>query len=353
MPVAETTELKLRKSGALKYELLLLIVSVIWGSAFAAQQIGMQRGLGPMTFNGWRFALGSLALVPVIFWRKKITGRARVAGKLPYMGSVAAGIFLFAAAGFQQIGLQYTSSANSGFITGFYILFVPLIGIFFGHRATNSLWGAILVCLAGLYLLSVSEDFVVSKGDLLTLICAVLWACQILVIDHVAGKGDPIQIALLQFAICAVLSLAAGVLFENCTFSQIQAAWGAIAYAGIMSVGIAFTMQVVCQKRCSPGPAAILMSLEAVFAALAGYLVLNQTPTSRAMVGCGLILCGVLIVQLAPMRRNLKAATQPLQPEPNELHADNRRISVLALACHGASNDSVWSDKGESVEPLR
>ena len=269
------------------------------------------------------------------------------------MGSVAAGVFLFAAASFQQIGLLYTSSANSGFITGFYILFVPVIGMFFGHTASKSLWAAILVCLVGFYLLSVSEGFVVSKGDLLTVICAVLWACQILVIDHVAGKGDAIQIAFLQFAICAVLSLAAGLLFENCTFYQIQAAWGAIAYAGIMSVGIAFTMQVVCQKRCSPGPAAILMSLEAVFAALAGYLVLNQTLTSRAMVGCGLILCGVLIVQLAPMRRNLKAATQPLQPEANELHADNRRISVLALACHDASNDSAWGDKGEFVEPLR
>ena len=168
-----------------------------------------------------------------------------------------------------------------------------------------------------------------------------------------AGKGDPIQIALLQFAICTVLSLTAGLLFENCTFSRIQAAWGAVAYAGIMSVGIAFTMQVVCQKRCPPGPAAILMSLEAVFAALAGYLVLNQTLTSRAMVGCGLILCGVLIVQLAPLRTNLKLATQPLQRGASELRADNRRIAVSALACHDASNDSVWNGKEESGERIR
>ena len=298
MPVAATSESKLSKSGALKYELLLLIVSIIWGSAFAAQQIGMQEGLGPMTFNGLRFALGSLALIPVIIWRKKMAGDACEAAKLPYVGSAAAGVFLFAAASFQQIGLQYTSSANSGFITGFYILFVPVIGMFFGHKRPAASGCAILVCLAGFYLLSVSGNFAVSKGDLLTLICAMLWACQILVIDHVAGKGDPIRIAFLQFTICAALSLAAGLLFENCTFSQVKAASGAIAYAGIMSVGIAFTLQVVCQKRCPPGPAAILMSLEAVFAALAGYLILNQTLTGRAVAGCGLILCGVLIVQL-------------------------------------------------------
>jgi drug/metabolite transporter (DMT)-like permease len=303
MPVAATSESNLRKSGVLKYELLLLMVSIIWGSAFAAQQIGMQKGLGPMTFNGLRFAIGCLALIPVIIWRRKTTGHARAEEKLPRMGSAAAGVFLFAAASFQQIGLQYTSSANSGFITGFYILFVPVIGMFFGHKASKSLWAGILVCLVGFYLLSVSGDFVVSKGDLLTVICAVLWACQILIIDHVAGKGNPIQIAFLQFAICAVLSLAAGLLFENCTFSQIKAASGAIAYAGIMSVGIAFTLQVVCQKRCPPGPAAILMSLEAVFAAMAGYVILNQTLSGRAVVGCGLILCGVLIVQMVPMRR--------------------------------------------------
>jgi len=300
MPVTTTTESQLGRSGALKYELLLLVISIIWGSTFVAQQIGMQKGLGPMTFNGLRFALGCLVLVPVVVWRRMTTGRVRAEGKMPWMGSAAAGVFLFAAASFQQIGLQYTSSANSGFITGLYILFVPLIGMFFGHKASGSLWGGILVCLIGFYLLSLTGDFAVSKGDLLTLICAMLWACQILVIDHVSCRGDPIRIAFLQFAVCAVLSAASGLLFEHCTFPQIAASSGAVAYAGIMSVGIAFTLQVVCQKRCPPAPAAILMSLEAVFAALAGYLILHQTLTGRAIAGCGLILCGVLIVQLAP-----------------------------------------------------
>jgi drug/metabolite transporter (DMT)-like permease len=300
---------KNKGKGVFKYELLLLLMSMIWGSTFVAQQIGMEKGLGPMTYNGLRFALGCIALFPVILWRKKSLPPAEEGARLPYKGSLFAGLFLFAAAGFQQIGLQYTSSANSGFITGFYILFVPLIGMFFKHRAPRSLWAAIVVCLIGFYLLSVTEAFTVSKGDVLTLICAVLWACQILVIDNVASKGDPIQIACLQFAFCAVLSALSGLLFEHATFSQIKDASGAIAYGGLMSVGIAFTLQVVCQKRCPPAPAAIIMSLESVFAAIAGYVVLHQTLTGRGILGCCLIFAGVLIAQLVPMM--CKGKTKP------------------------------------------
>jgi drug/metabolite transporter (DMT)-like permease len=289
--------------GVFKYELLLLLMSMIWGSAFVAQQIGMEKGLGPMTFNGLRFALGCLSLIPLLLWRKKNLPAADRETKLPYKACLGAGLLLFTASALQQIGLQYTSSANSGFITGFYILFVPVLGIFLGHKARKSLWVGILVCLIGFYLMSVTGNFVVSKGDWLTLLCAAFWACQILVIDHAAGKGDPIRIAFLQFTVCAVLSILSGLIFEHCTFEQIKAASGAIAYAGLMSVGVAYTLQVVCQRHCPPAPSAIIMSLEGVFAAIAGYLVLNQILTVRAMIGCLLILVGVLIVQLMPMMR--------------------------------------------------
>ena len=293
--------------GVFKYELLLLLMSMIWGSAFVAQQIGMEKGLGPMTFNGLRFTLGCVSLIPLILWRKKHLPASDWEAMLPYKACFGAGLFLFAAAALQQIGLQYTSSANSGFITGFYILFVPVLGMFFGHKARMSLWAGMLVCLIGFYLMSVTGNFVVSKGDWLTLVSAVFWACQILVIDHAAGKGDPIRIAFLQFAVCAVLSVLAGLIFEHCTFDQIKVAYGAIAYAGLMSVGVAHTLQVVCQKHCPPAPAAIIMSLEGVFAAITGYLVLNQTLTGRALIGCVLILSGVLMVQLVPMMRRRKA----------------------------------------------
>jgi len=292
-----------RAEGVFKYELLLLLASMIWGSTFVAQQIGMQKGLGPMTFNGLRFALGCLSVIPVILWRKKNLAPANAAASPPYMGSLFAGLVLFAAAAFQQIGLQYTSAANSGFITAFYILFVSVLGMFLGRKIQKSLWVAILICLVGFYLLSVKESFQVSKGDWLTLICAVLWAVHILVIDNIAGRGDSIQIACLQFAVCAILSGLCGLLFEHCSWSQIKAASGAVAYAGFLSVGVAYTLQVICQKRCPPAPAAIIMSLEAVFAAIAGYLVLNQILTRRAILGCFLILSGVLLVQLAPMMK--------------------------------------------------
>ena len=284
-------------------------MSMIWGSAFVAQQIGMEKGLGPMTFNGLRFTLGCLSLIPVMLWRKRYLPQIEASEKtrLPIKGSLIAGVFLFVAASFQQIGLQYTSSANAGFITGLYLLFVPLIGMFFGHKAKWSLWAGIAVSLVGLYMLSITEkSFAISKGDGLILICAVLWAGQILVIDHVANKGDAIQIAFLQFVVCAVLSSISALFFESCTFAQFQAGSGAVAYAGLMSVGVAFTLQVICQKRCPPGPAAIIMSMEAVFAALAGYLVLNQLLSVRGLFGCALILCGMLIVQLVPIMRKRK-----------------------------------------------
>jgi drug/metabolite transporter (DMT)-like permease len=289
------------RKSTLKYELLLLVMSIIWGSTFVAQQIGMAQGVGPMTYNGLRFALGCLSLLPVILWRKKYAAPAEGGAKLPVLGSLFAGLFLFGAASFQQIGLQYTTSANSGFITGFYILFVPLLGLFLGQKVPKSLWVSIPVCLFGFYLLSVTSEFKISKGDVLTLFCAALWACQILVIDRIARQGDALQIAALQFGLCALLSVLSGLFFEYCTLNQIKAASGAIAYGGLMSVGIAFTLQVICQKRCPPAPAAIIMSLEAVFAAIAGYLVLNQELTVRAILGCVLIFVGVVMAQVLPL----------------------------------------------------
>lgn len=300
----------MKRDGVFKYELLLLLLSIIWGGGFAAQQIGMQKGVGPMTFNALRFALGAIALVPVMAWRQRVlAGTASPNAKFPLKGSLIAGFFLFAAAGLQQIGLQYTSSANSGFITSLYVLFVPLIGLRLRIKTAGSLWIGILICLAGFYLLSVTDAFRVGRGDVLTLACAVLWACQILMIDHIAGKGDPIKIACLQFAACALLSGLTAVISESVTPDQIRAAGGAIAYAGLGSVAIAFTLQVICQKRCPAAPAAIIMSLEAVFAAIAGYLILDQRLSTRGIIGCALILAGVLFVQCAPLL--LKRDPQP------------------------------------------
>lgn len=292
--------------GAVKYQLLLLLCSLIWGSAFVAQQKGMEQGLGPMTFNGLRFTLGALCLLPLILWRGRNNPAHRLARKeFPRIACIGVGLLLFAASALQQTALKTTTPANAGFITAFYILFVPLIGLFFGHRTNKSLWFGILICLIGFYFLCVTGSFVVAPGDWLTLLSAVIFAGQITAIGHIAGKGDPIRMACLQFSVCAVLSLLTGLLFEQATLAQIQSAVWPLAYAGLISIGIAHTLQVVCQKHCPPAPSAMIMSLEGVFAAIAGYLLLHQTLTSRALTGCALILAGVLIVQLLPMRKRV------------------------------------------------
>jgi drug/metabolite transporter (DMT)-like permease len=292
--------------GRLKYELLLLLCSIIWGSALVAQQIGMAQGLGPMTFNGLRFSLGVIFLLPFILWRKKKKPASPDSAPFPYKTCIAAGILIFAAAALQQTALQTTSCANAGFISGFYILFVPLIGILLRQKVSNTLWAGILTCLIGFYLLSVTGTFVVSQGDWLALLCALIFAGQITVIGHAATKGDALHISCLQFSVCAVLSLITGLLFEHSTLAQIKSTSAALAYAGLLSIGIGHTLQVVCQKHCPPAPAAIIMSLEGVFAALAGYLILHQSLTPRALLACALILAGVLIAQLPP-KRNHKA----------------------------------------------
>ncbi|MHC4885547.1 MAG: DMT family transporter [Planctomycetota bacterium] len=288
----------------LKYEFLLLLMSALWGSTFVAQQIGMERGLGPMTFNALRFALGCLSLIPVMRWWDR-RAPAPAEHRFPLRGSLVAGLFLFAAAGFQQVGLLYTSSANAGFITGLYMVLVPIGGLWLGHRAGRSLWVGVALAVAGLYLLSITDELSMGRGDLLCLICAFLWTGQILVIDRIAKHGRPIRIAFLQYVVCALLSGIGALLFETASWSAVAAGAGAVAYAGILSVGVAFTLQIICQKHCPPGPTALIMGLEAVFAAITGYLVLDQGLTPRALVGCILIFCAILTVNLVPivMRR--------------------------------------------------
>lgn len=286
------------RSRPTKHEMGLLVMAMLWGMAFVAQRIGIDAGLQPMTFNALRFALGCLSLIPLMLWRGTTLwprGDKRV-----MRPSILAGLFLFAAAGAQQSGLAFTSAANAGFITGFYILFVPLIGLALGQRAPRGLWAGIAVSLIGFYFLSVSSSFVVAKGDWIVLLGAALWAGQILTIDHVAKDNDPLQIAFYQFVVCAVLSTIAAVIFEPFSSKAIIAGAGAIAYAGIVSVGIAFTIQVFCQQKCSPSRAAVIMSLESVFAALSAYWILGETLGPRAIMGCALIFAGTIIVQLSP-----------------------------------------------------
>jgi drug/metabolite transporter (DMT)-like permease len=222
-------------------------------------------------------------------------------------GGLIAGLVLFCGASFQQVALVYTTAGNAGFITGLYVVFVPILGIALGHRAHAGTWIGAALAGVGLYLLSVVGPFTISPGDLLVLIGAIFWACHVHLIGWLSPRQDPVKIAVLQCAACAVLSLLTAVAVEHNTVRSYWSAAIPILYGGLLSVGVAYTLQVVAQKRAKPAHAAIILSLEAVFAAVGGWFFLGETLGPRAIVGCVLMLCGMLISQLWPVRLHATA----------------------------------------------
>lgn len=296
-------------SETLKSDSLLLLTAVIWGFAFVAQRVGMEY-VGPFGFNGVRFALGCLVLLPFLFRNGMRDDRASsrdldLFSRVSLGGGLLAGFVLFCGASFQQVALVYTTAGNAGFITGLYVILVPIIGIALGHRTYAGTWIGAALAAAGLYLLSVVEQFTISPGDLLVLIGAFFWAGHVHLIGWLSPRQDPLKIAFLQFAACAALSLIVAGGIEQNTASKYMSAAIPILYGGVLSVGVAYTLQVVAQKKAKPAHAAIILSLEAVFAAIGGWVVLGETMNGRAMIGCVLMLCGMLMSQLwrAPLKR--------------------------------------------------
>jgi drug/metabolite transporter (DMT)-like permease len=285
----------------LKSNLLLLLAAFIWGFAFVAQRAGMEF-LGPYTFNAARFTLGSLSLIPflILSQKKKFEKKTFLPlnnKKLLY-GGLSAGILLFLGATFQQSGLVYTNAGKGGFITGFYIILVPILGLFVKQKTDLSTWLGALVALVGLYFLGVDSKLNINPGDVLVFIGTFFWAIQILIIGYYSSKVNSFQLAFLQFVICALLSFTAAIFTETISFQNILFAYLPILYAGIFSVGIAFTIQVVAQREAHPANAAIIMSLEAVFAVLGGWLILNESIALRGIFGCFLMLVGMIVSQL-------------------------------------------------------
>lgn len=285
----------------LKSDSLLLLTAGIWGFAFVAQRVGMKY-VGPFGFNGVRFALGCFVLLPLIIngFRKQKTPGMNASGMT---GGILAGLVLFAGASFQQIGMIYTMAGNAGFITGLYVVLVPILGIFIGRKTNTGTWIGAVLAAAGLYLLSVTEQLTIAFGDMLVLAGALFWACHVHIIGRFSPGNDSLKLAFTQYAVCSLLSLATAVFFENMSLSNYALAAVPILYGGIMSVGVAYTLQVVAQKEAHPAHAAILLSLESVFAALGGWLLLDEVLSPRAMAGCALMFSGMLISQLWRIRR--------------------------------------------------
>jgi len=285
----------------MKSNLLLLLTAVIWGFAFVAQRAGMEF-IGPFTFNTARFTLGSLSLIPLLLINRRRKFEKEIFlplndKKLLY-GGLSAGTVLFLGATFQQGGLVYTNAGKAGFITGFYIILVPILGLFINQKTSLLTWLGAIVAIVGLYFLGVDESFDINFGDVLVLVGAFFWAIQILVIGHYSTRVDPFQLAFSQFVVCAVFSFIAALISETIILQNILLAYLPILYAGLFSVGIAFTIQVVAQREAHPANAAIIMSLEAVFAVIGGWMILNESIPMRGLFGCLLMLIGMILSQL-------------------------------------------------------
>jgi drug/metabolite transporter (DMT)-like permease len=285
---------------------LLLLTAAIWGMAFVAQRAGMSH-VGPFTFNGIRFFLGALVLMPIIFHHNRRypqpPGKEAVLfTNLPLSSGLVTGGVLFFGASLQQIGMVYTTAAKGGFITGLYVILVPIIGLFFGHRPGWGSWLGSVLATIGLYLLSVNEDLTFDPGDLWVLAGAFFWAGHVLLIGHLSPRVDAVQLACAQFLVCSFLSSIVALVMESITLAGIRGGAIPILYGGLMSVGIAYTLQVVAQRDAPPAHASIILSLETVFAAVAGWVILNESLPFRAIGGCVLMLAGMLAVQLLPGR---------------------------------------------------
>ena len=268
--------------------------------------------MGPFTFNGIRFSLGALALAPFLLYRRnKGVGTASVNLKAYAFPIALTGLVLFAGASLQQVGIVGTTAGKAGFITGLYVILVPLLALLWGERTHLAHWMGALLAVIGLYLLSVRGGWVVSPYDMIVLAGAFLWAIHVHLIAKYAAPVGPVRLAMLQFAICGFLSLLTALLFEPISLSGIGDGLWAILYGSFLSVGLAYTLQVIAQRDANPSHAVIIMSLEGAFAALGGWLVLNEILAPRDMIGAGLMLLGMLISQFfgRPRLKAFKAST--------------------------------------------
>ncbi|MBN2638491.1 MAG: DMT family transporter [Bacteroidales bacterium] len=278
-----------------KANLVLLLTALIWGLAFVAQRAGM-KSMGPFAFNGIRFALGALSLLPLLWiqrFKKSTSSR-----KTLYTGGIITGLFLFAGSSFQQIGMVYTTAGNGGFITSLYVVLVPVLGLFWKQKVKIQTWSGALIALIGLYFLTVHEHLSLAFGDLLVLVSAFFFAAHVLVIGHFAPKTNILKLSVIQFTISAALSLIISAFTENTSWESVQITAIPLLYGGILSVGVAYTLQVFGQRNTPPAHAAIILSFESLFAAIGGIILLNEPISVQIAIGGLLMLTGAILSQI-------------------------------------------------------
>ncbi|MCC8138485.1 MAG: DMT family transporter [Clostridiales bacterium] len=290
------------KKTSMRSSLTLLLTAVIWGVAFVAQSVGMDY-VEPFTFSFTRCILGGLVLIPCIALMdrhkaKQEQNREGTDIRADAAGGVCCGIALFVASNLQQIGIQYTTVGKAGFITALYIVLVPVIEIFLGKKSGIRTWISVLIAVAGLYLLCITEDFSIGTGDILILLCAAAFSIHILIIDYFSPKADGVRMSCIQFFVCGILSGIAMLIFETPSIAAVRQAWLPIGYAGILSCGVAYTLQIIGQKGTDPTIASLILSLESVVSVLSGWLILHQRLSRKELLGCALMFLAIILVQL-------------------------------------------------------
>lgn len=287
----------------IKSSLILLLTATIWGVAFVAQSVGMEY-IGPFTFNAIRCVLGGLVLIPVILVlkKKKETGaenQEKEDKKTLWAGGIACGVILCIASNLQQFGIMEASVGKSGFFTALYIVMIPVIGIFIGKRPGIKLWFCVALAVVGMYLLCMKDgSFTIERADIMLLLCALAFSFHILVVDYFSPKVDGVKMSCIQFFVCGVLSAVGMLLTETPDISNIQAAWLPLLYAGLLSCGVGYTLQIVGQKGINPVIASLIMSLESVISALAGWVILGQVLSPKEILGCILMFVAIIITQI-------------------------------------------------------
>ena len=292
--------MKSMKKEQIKGSLLLFLAAIIWGVAFVAQSVGMDY-VGPFTFNCVRTLIGGLVLIPCI----AILNRGKVKKKTDFtekkrllLGGICCGVALTTGSTLQQFGIMYTTVGKAGFITAFYIIIVPILGLFLGKKCGLSVWISVVIALAGLYFLCITDGFSIGKGDIYVFLGAIAFSIHILVIDHFTQFNDGVKMSCIQFFVCGILCFVPMMLFEHPEISMILLAWKPILYAGVMSCGVAYTLQIVGQKNMNPTVASLILSLESVTSVIAGFLVLHQNLSHRELIGCGLMFVAIVLAQL-------------------------------------------------------
>lgn len=293
-------------SKKMRGNLMLLITALIWGTAFVAQSAGMNY-VEPFTYNGVRTLIGGLVLIPVILLFDRLKPRSqrptpeekKRINRNSAVGGVFCGFLLAVASSFQQYGISMTTAGKAGFITALYIVIVPLMGVFIHKKIPKIIWLCVAIAVAGFYLLCVKEGFSVSLGDLLVLCCAFFFSLHIMCIDHFGAKNvDGVRMSCVQFLVAGLLCMIPMAIFETPTWANLWAARLTILYTGVMSCGVAYTLQILGQRDTDPTTATLLMSLESVFAALSGWVVLHESLSGKELLGCVLVFAAVILAQI-------------------------------------------------------